>query len=151
MSQFSAVYETEVSALNTLPDCFGFPKLRCQNYVVKKLPIIAMDLLGNDLEVLQHFCGGRFSLKTVLLIVDEVFESLEHLSDKGIVHNGHKPSNMTMALGRLEQRVFVVHSSFSTKFLDENKKHIHLTWASQYAGTLDYMSLNAYMKLVTFR
>jgi len=44
--------------------------------------VLVMQRLGHSLEELFHLCGGRFSVKTVLLIVDQALQRLEYLHSK---------------------------------------------------------------------
>ncbi len=49
-----------------------------------------MDLLGPSLGALFNFCGKRFSLKTVLMLVDQMLDRLEFIHSKGIVYRDVK-------------------------------------------------------------
>lgn len=44
--------------------------------------ILIMELLGDDIESLLNLCDRRFSLKTVLMIVDQLVVFLPYFSTK---------------------------------------------------------------------
>ena len=48
--------------------------------------ILVMNLLGPSLEDLFTFCGRRFSLKTILLLADQMLNRIEYVHSKTIVH-----------------------------------------------------------------
>lgn len=43
---------------------------------------MVMDLLGPSLEDLMTFCGRKFSLKTVLTLVDQMITRIEYIHSK---------------------------------------------------------------------
>ena len=45
------------------------------------------------MEKLLKYAKGKFSLKTVLLLADQMISRLEHLHSKGYVHRDIKPDN----------------------------------------------------------
>lgn len=66
------------------------------------------ELLGPSLADLLSFCGGTFSLKTVLMITDQLIRRLEHIHRQDIVHRDIKPHNFLMGLGRCGNRIYLI-------------------------------------------
>ena len=48
--------------------------------------ILVMDRLGPTLGELFRFCGNKFSLKTVLMLADQMIQRIQYLHAKGFLH-----------------------------------------------------------------
>ena len=96
--------------------------------------VMVMELLGPSLEDLFNFCGRKLSLKTVLLLADQLVCSpvgntekklqsqqcnsvpvlllqisrIEFIHGKNFIHRDMKPDNFLMGLGKKGNLVYVI-------------------------------------------
>lgn len=69
--------------------------------------VMAFELLGPSLEDLFDFCGRCFSLKTTLMIMDQLLCRMEDMHSRGVVHRDVKPRNFLMGLGTEGNVIYV--------------------------------------------
>lgn len=74
----------------------------------KEHNVLVMDLLGPSLEDLFNFCSRRFTIKTVLMLADQMIGRIEYVHCKSFIHRDIKPDNFLMGIGRHCNKLFLI-------------------------------------------
>jgi casein kinase I family protein HRR25 len=106
---------------------------------------LSMPLLGKALEDQVQRCKGRLSVKTTLMLTEQLLRRLEYLHSLGIVHRDIKPENFMLGVqgGPREHIVFVIDFGLS-KVYHDGKSHKAFRNKLSLTGTARYASLNAH-------
>lgn len=87
--------------LHSFSECIGQSFPNAYLYVIgNEGKYLVMDLLGPNLEHLFQKCNKKFSLKTVLMIADQLLKRIKFIHSKHFIHRDIKPSNLT--IGKFE-------------------------------------------------
>src|SRR5690349_10141973 len=81
------------------------------------------DIYGPSLADLLKYCKHKFSLKTTLIIADQLLERLEWIHSKNLVYNDIDPENFLVGLLKKADKIFVVDYGNCRKFVDEEENH----------------------------
>ena len=102
-----------------------------------------MDLLGHNLEeLMKHNSSKRFSLKSVLMIADQMLTRLNNLHDKDYIHRDLKPENCVIGLEEKENIVYLIDFVLSRKYRDSRtNEHIPYKEGKSILGTVRYISI----------
>ncbi|KAM7490425.1 hypothetical protein LguiA_033346 [Lonicera macranthoides] len=108
--------------------------------------ILVLDLLGPSLEDLFVYCGRKFSLKTVLMLADQMISRVELVHAKGFLHRDIKPDNFLMGLGRKANQVYIIDFGLAKRFREPTtSRHIPYRENKNLTGTARYASCNTHM------
>ena len=92
------LYESKVYRI--LAGGVGIPRIRWFGQYEREYNVLVIDLLGPSLEDLFNFCGRKFSLKSVLMLADQMIGRAEYLHNKNFIHRDIKPDNFLMGIGQ---------------------------------------------------
>ncbi|XP_042469170.1 casein kinase 1-like protein 2 isoform X2 [Zingiber officinale] len=105
-----------------------------------------MDLLGPSLEDLFNFCSRKLSLKSVLMLADQMINRVEYLHSKSFLHRDIKPDNFLMGLGRRANQVYIIDFGLAKKYRDTTThQHIPYRENKNLTGTARYASINTHL------
>ncbi|CAD6250243.1 unnamed protein product [Miscanthus lutarioriparius] len=108
--------------------------------------VMVIDLLGPSLEDLFNYCNRKFSLKTVLMLADQMIARVEYMHTRGFLHRDIKPDNFLMGLGRKASQVYVIDYGLAKKYRDlQTHRHIPYRENKNLTGTARYASVNTHL------
>ncbi|GAB2267730.1 Casein kinase 1-like protein 1 [Dionaea muscipula] len=123
----------------------GIPNVRWFG-VEGEYNVLVMDLLGPSLEDLFNFCSRKLSLKTVLMIADQMMNRIEFVHSKSFLHRDIKPDNFLMGLGRRANQVYIIDFGLAKKYRDTSThQHIPYRENKNLTGTARYASMNTHL------
>ncbi|CAK9140606.1 unnamed protein product [Ilex paraguariensis] len=136
-------YESKIYML--LQGGTGIPNLKWFGVEVE-YNVMVIDLLGPSLEDLFNYCNRTFSLKTVLMLADQLINRVEYMHSRGFLHRDIKPDNFLMGLGRKANQVYVIDFGLAKKYRDlQTHKHIPYRENKNLTGTARYASVNTHL------
>ena len=118
--------------------CTGVPRAHWMG-VEKGWRAMVMDVLGTALDELLDDCGDQFSLKTVLMLADQMITRVECLHKIGFIHRDIKPENFMMGVGQNKNKVYLVDMGLAKRILRDGE-HIPYKENKSLTGTARYAS-----------
>ncbi|XP_014251472.1 casein kinase I isoform X2 [Cimex lectularius] len=137
------LYESKL--YKVLQGGIGIPHIRWYGQE-REYNVLIMDLLGPSLEDLFNFCSRRFTIKTVLMLADQMIGRIEYIHSRSFIHRDIKPDNFLMGIGRHCNKLFLIDFGLAKKFR-ENRTRTHICYREDknLTGTARYASINAHL------
>ena len=83
--------------------------------------IMLMDLLGQSLEDIFTELNRKLSLKTVLIIADQLLERIEFLHNKEFLHRDIKPDNFLVGKGKNADKIYMIDLGLAKRYMRDGK------------------------------
>ncbi|KAL8773208.1 MAG: hypothetical protein Q9209_001884 [Squamulea sp. 1 TL-2023] len=145
VSIYPSLLEGEFDTYRSLAGGPGIPNVRGMEEECDFRAMI-FDLLGPSLEDLFNFCRRKFSLKTVLMLADQLLDRLSHIHLKDVIHRDIKPENFLMGVKKLGNQVYVTDLGLATEPGDVQVKDISdPNQKLNLIGTAYYASINGHL------
>lgn len=139
----------EVQFLKRLEAIKGIPRIFWYGSI-GHYDIMVLSLLGKDLAAYLKIYH-KFSLKTVVLLADQILTILEEVHHLGIIHRDLKPENIVLGRSDENNQVFLLDFGISKVFRDNYGRHIPWRENKSFIGTARYASLAAHEGFETSR
>lgn len=122
------------------PALIGFPKFYYYTSA-QDFTLMVMELLGPSLEEMMNLCNKKFSLKTVLMLGDQMLARIQNLHRYGFLHRDIKPENFLLGAGQSNETVYMIDFGLSKKFWKKEGQHIPFKEGKKLTGTAKFASL----------
>ena len=111
--------------------------------------IMVFELLGPNLEDLLQYCGGRFSMKTTLMLMDQLLRRIECLHTTDYRHRDIKPENFLLGTGKWGNVIYMTDLGLAdyrpARHDSSRKRDPSQAPRPSLVGTCRYASINGHL------
>ena len=132
---------------------FHRPRKKCPNILNIKyygregdFRVMVMDELAKSLEDLFFLCNNKFSLKTVIMIADQMLSTIEFVHESNFVHRDLKPGHFVM--GKNGEKIYLIDYGLAKRYRDPKRNNKHIDYKegkSLINSRVRYASINNHL------
>eukprot|EP00927_Polykrikos_kofoidii_P039242 TRINITY_DN33670_c0_g1_i1.p1 TRINITY_DN33670_c0_g1~~TRINITY_DN33670_c0_g1_i1.p1 ORF type:complete len:1319 (-),score=233.81 TRINITY_DN33670_c0_g1_i1:110-3877(-) len=152
-----AMLRAEAEILRSMSNCPWVPRLigffsrSCPADVAVSpdLPgdVLVLELLGEDLQLVQRYVGGRMGLPTTAHIGVQMLAAIEAVHSRGLIHRDVKPANFVLGRRSSEMlKVYLIDFGLARRHLDRESRPRPRRPQGSFVGTTHYASVSAFQE-----
>ena len=108
--------------------------------------VMIIDLLGPSIQDLLKLVEKPFSVKTVLLLAEQIVNRLEYVHSKDFLHRDIKPENFLLGRGHNSRTLYLIDYGLAREYKDSaSGYHIPFNTHKGLVGTARYASINTHI------
>ncbi|KAI8992104.1 casein kinase I delta isoform [Mycotypha africana] len=136
--------EYEYNVYRAIAGGIGIPRVRLFSKEASYHGLV-MEKLGPSLEELFNHCKRKFSMKTVLMLAEQMLARIEYLHTKRYIHRDIKPDNFLMGLNSSNYLVNLIDFGLAKRYRDNKNAHIPPKEGKSLTGTARYASVHTHL------
>lgn len=134
----------EAKVIHDLEGSSGIPTL--YHYSKEEgYSVMALTLLGSNLEKLFKSCNRNFTVKTVLMLADQMIRRIEYVHSKGYLHRDIKPENFVLGPEKDPKTLYLIDFGLSKMYRDHTGKLNPYKEGRGLVGTARYASISTHL------
>ncbi|KAA6386615.1 MAG: putative Casein kinase 1, partial [Streblomastix strix] len=107
--------------------------------------MLVMDYMGPSLEELFQRGKRQFSLRTVIMLAEQMLARVQALHQRGYIHRDVKPDNFLIGYGNKSNIIFMIDFGLAKRYtIPETGLHIPQRRKQDITGTLRYCSVHTH-------
>ncbi|KAI9848516.1 MAG: serine/threonine protein kinase [Sclerophora amabilis] len=143
-----SLLQGEVEVYESLAGGTGIPRVYWSGYECE-YRVMVFELLGPSLEDLFNYCGRRFSLKTVLMIADQLICRLQLVHSKDVIHRDIKAEIFLMGTGRTGNCIYITDLGLAAEYVPHRPYMGPPPSNPHLLGTAEFASINGHLGIRT--
>lgn len=140
--------KNEYTIYSGLEGISGIPRVYFYGYKSQS-NVMVMDLLGESLaDLITKAPDSKFSLKTFIMLFDQMITLVQLIHERGIIHRNLHPSNFLLGIHENSNQLFLIDFGIAKCYLDPStEEHIPYQVGKEFLGSSQFVSINTHMGL----